>query len=192
MKILGSWPACGMWYSRNVSAALCYCWALISFISRKLNFASPLPPLCFMAKEVNLAKAECYTSRPNLRKSLCRLLWQKETRRNHLFSLRVCISSSQGCLLCLMPAFIEERNRPCKLCWFTPFLLLKVFQETIVRLVLRFGWVHSRGSPLSSGFLPGGGRRPPEQQATHGDTALILLVVLQFKRQKWLQLKNVL
>lgn len=44
--------------------------------------------------------------------------------------------------------------------------------------------VKNRGRPLSLGFLPGGGRRPPEQQSTNSDTPLILLVVLQFKRQK--------
>lgn len=41
MRIPGSSPARGMWYSRNVSGALCYCSALIRFISRKLNFAPP-------------------------------------------------------------------------------------------------------------------------------------------------------
>lgn len=32
---------------------------------------------------------------------------------------------------------------------------------------------------------------PPEQQSTNGDTPLIFLVVLHFKRKRWLQLKKV-
>lgn len=44
MKILGSWPACGMRYSRNVSGALGYGSALIRVTSRKLNFVPPPPP----------------------------------------------------------------------------------------------------------------------------------------------------
>lgn len=58
MKILGSWPACGMRYSRNVSGALGYGSALIRVTSRKLNFVPPPHPHLpfFMAKKVNFSQ----------------------------------------------------------------------------------------------------------------------------------------
>ena len=95
MKIPGSWPACGMCCSRNVSGALCYGSALIRFISRKLDFCPHSPPL-FMAKKVNLAKVKHFIAQAAaaFAGSPCQASVKKETWGSNL-SLHVSVSSSQ-------------------------------------------------------------------------------------------------
>ena len=95
MKIPGSWPACGMCCSRNVSGALCYGSALIRFISRKLDFCPHSPPL-FMAKKVNLAKVKHFIAQAAaaFAGSPCQSSVKKETWGSNL-SLHVSVSSSQ-------------------------------------------------------------------------------------------------
>lgn len=89
-----------------------------------------------MAKEINLAKFKHFIMQAAV------ALHSHYARRGPgktTFSLHICISPSQGRLLLLMPTFMEECNKLCRLCWLPPSLLLKVFQETLVQLVLRSG-----------------------------------------------------
>lgn len=89
-----------------------------------------------MAKEINLAKFKRFVMQAAV------ALYSHYARKRQgktTFSLHICISPSQGRLLLLMSTFLEECNKLCELCWFPPSLLLKVFQESLVQLVLRSG-----------------------------------------------------
>lgn len=133
MKILGSWPACGMRYSRNVSGALGYGSALIRVTSRKLNFVPPPPPtpayLFLWLRRLTLAKVKHFIAQAAAALvSPCQAFVAERDKGETTFSLHVCVSSSQDCLLLLCLLSREQGL----------FLLLTVFQETIVQLVLGF------------------------------------------------------
>lgn len=125
MKIPGSWPACGMWYSRNVSGALCYCSALIKFVSSKFNPAPPAPPCSLWLRRL---------IEPRLSMVLCKLLMPSELPVPGRWSKK---HVSTMCFPLWLPCAGDDRA-VWKLCRFPLLLLLRYSRKPLYSMLFCF------------------------------------------------------